>query len=147
MIRSISVTSKSAASRRCAMSRIEAIHDYVEEFSVHGKEGAETVSAMNTSEIVPDLFGSVEASMRELGFVKVKDYFHLRRLLLPNIGLHAPRIGTSGGNWFSTRDNIPKLFLLEKGFHLHSPVRVMRAIRELINTRARTHDGVTNAGV
>jgi hypothetical protein len=40
------------------------------------------VSAMNTSEIVPDLFGSVEASMRELGFVKVKDYFRLRRLLL-----------------------------------------------------------------
>jgi len=47
---------------------------------VHGKESAKTMSTMDTStmdttKIVPDLFGSIEASMRELGFVEVKDYF------------------------------------------------------------------------
>ena len=46
------------------------------------------MSTMNMSKVVPDLFGSIEASMWEQGFVEVKDYFHICTLLLPNISLH-----------------------------------------------------------
>jgi len=77
---------------------------------------------MNMSKIVPYLFGSIEASMRELGFVKVKDDFRFCTLLLPNISLHGLQTKTSGGNWFSACDNISELLLLKKGFHLHNLV-------------------------
>jgi hypothetical protein len=60
----------------------------MEEFLAHSEECTETMSMMNASEIIPNLFGSVEVSMRELGFVKMKNYFHFWDFPLSNIRLH-----------------------------------------------------------
>jgi hypothetical protein len=72
--------------------RLLFILEHVEEFPVHSEEYIETASTMNASEIIPNLFGGVKASMRELGFVEMKDYFCFCNFPLLNIRLHGFQI-------------------------------------------------------